>query len=293
MKKPNFFILGAPKCGTTSLATWLAQHPQIYLSPVKEPFFFDTDLRRWRRLSLSRYEELFVSASSSHVAVGEASTTYLYSRDAVPQILTYASDPKFIVCLRNPIEMAQSFHQDRYFDLEEVHASFEEAWSLQDARRAGQHIPPRCIEPTNLLYTDRCLLGLQVERLLSRVCRSRVLFLLLEDMQNNPGEEYRRVLHFLGASDDGRHDFPVLNKSKNRKSLLLQQLTFALFQVKMHWRITNRTFGFGPFLDKWNRRDHPRHPISDEMRKELQACFREDILKLGALLNRDLRHWLS
>jgi len=86
MKKPNFFILGAPKCGTTSLAMWLSEHPNIFMCPIKEPHYFNTDgLQRIK--TLEQYESLFTDAKPEHVAVGEASTHYLYSKEAVPRIL--------------------------------------------------------------------------------------------------------------------------------------------------------------------------------------------------------------
>ena len=136
MMKPNFFIIGAPKCGTTSLAAWLAEHPQIYFSPTKEPHFFNTDHKRFLN-SLQSYEKLFAGASKHHCSVGEASVWYMYSSAAVPNILEYNSDAKFIVMLRNPIEMAPSLHEELVFTGREDVNEFSEAWQLQDLRRNG------------------------------------------------------------------------------------------------------------------------------------------------------------
>src|SRR5262245_35065298 len=85
MKKPTFFIIGAPKCGTTSLAAWLADHPDIFMSPTKEPHYFNTDHKRYLN-SLAGYEQLFEDATDRHSAVGEASVWYLYSANAVENI---------------------------------------------------------------------------------------------------------------------------------------------------------------------------------------------------------------
>jgi hypothetical protein len=84
--KPNFLILGAPKCGTTSLATWLADHPNVYFSPIKEPGFFSTDVGNQLVKNPEVYARLFDGAGPEHLAVGEASTSYLISKVAVPTI---------------------------------------------------------------------------------------------------------------------------------------------------------------------------------------------------------------
>ena len=86
MKKPNFFIIGAPKCGTTSLASWVSEHPSVYMSPLKEPDYFHANEKIG---SLKEYEQLFEGAGPEHITVGEASVRYLYSQVAVPNILNY------------------------------------------------------------------------------------------------------------------------------------------------------------------------------------------------------------
>lgn len=139
MKKPNFFIIGAPKCGTTSLAAWLAEHPQIFMSPIKEPQFFNKDVG-FPMKSLQAYEKLFKDASSGHIAVGEATVLYLYSKVAVRNILDYNPDAKFIVCLRNPVDMAYSLHEQWFFNGIEDIEDFKEAWLMQDIER-GRHRP--------------------------------------------------------------------------------------------------------------------------------------------------------
>ena len=111
--RPNFFILGAPKCGTTSLATWLGAHPQVYMSPDKEPHYFNADDRHPGVSSLERYEQLFAGAGAEHAAVGEASVWYLYSKVAVANIEEYCQEPRYIVCLRNPVDMAHSLHEQQ------------------------------------------------------------------------------------------------------------------------------------------------------------------------------------
>ena len=287
MTRTSFFIVGAPKCGTTSLAAWMAEHPSVYMSPLKEPAYYASDLKV-ERPDARQYAALFAAASDVHLAVGEASTCYLFSRVAVASILEREADPRFIVCLRNPIDMARSLHQQEVFGLNENVRSFEEAWRLQDAR----NIPRTCREPWLLRYKARCLLGEQVERLLQQTGRDRVLFLLLEDIRADPRAEHLRVLRFLDLPDDGRVQFPVLNKAKETRSALVKRSVNYLSDLRMSLGITMR-LGIRPTLETWNARETPWKPVGDAMKQDLRDCFAEDILKLGALVRRDLAHWLA
>jgi len=131
-KAPNFFLIGAPKCGTTSLASWLSEHQHIFMCEPKEPYFFSTDIQAIRSAeTLDEYLGLFSKVGETHLAVGEASTTYLRSCVAVPNILEFQPTAKFIVCLRNPIDMVESVHAQLYQGGRESEADLSRAWSLQ------------------------------------------------------------------------------------------------------------------------------------------------------------------
>jgi hypothetical protein len=291
MAKPNFFIIGAPKCGTTSLAAWLADHQNIYMSPTKEPHFFNTDHKRFIN-SLSGYERLFEGVTERHRAVGEASVWYLYSAAAVSNILAYNPDARFIVLLRNPIEMAPSLHEELVFTGREDVADFAGAWNLQEARRQGAHLPPMVWEPKYLQYGDLCSLGAQVERLFGLVPRERVKIILLEDLIGDPGGVYRSVLRFLGVDDDHRQDFSALNQAKSRRWPGLLTVAWAVTTVKRAFGIEGG-LGLWKRLDAVNRVERPRQPISADTRQILQDYFRRDIERLQALIGRDLGHWLA
>lgn len=291
MAKPNFFIIGAPKCGTTSLAAWLADHPNIYMSPTKEPHFFNTDHKRFIN-SLSSYERLFEGVTERHRAVGEASVWYLYSADAVANILAYNPDARFIVLLRNPIEMAPSLHEELVFTGREDVADFASAWTLQEVRRHGAHLPRMVWEPKYLQYGDLCSLGAQVERLFGRVPRERVKIILLEDVTRDPGGVYRSVLRFLGVDDDQRQDFTALNQAKSRRWPGLLAVAWAVTTVKRALGIEGG-LGLWKRLDAVNRVERPRPPLSSDMRQTLEDYFRRDIERLQVLIGRDLGHWLG
>lgn len=175
MKKPGFFIIGAPKCGTTALASWLRDHPQVYFSPVKEPHHFNTDHNYVLTPERDQYEALFSGARQEHRAVGEGSVSYLFSNDAVPSIEKYTQfQAKYIVLLRNPIKMAPSHHAHLRFAGDEHIKSFAKAWDYSDARWRGEAVTSRCPDPRVLAYKKVCLLGAQLERLYRTVPRQRV-----------------------------------------------------------------------------------------------------------------------
>lgn len=293
MRRPNFFILGAPKCGTTSMAEWLGEHPGVFMSTPKEPTYFCTDLIPDRKREPADYERLFAAAESRHSVVGEASTGYLYSRTAVPAILEYSRDPRFLVMVRNPVEMAPAFHAEQLYQGNEHVAEFEDAWALQE-QRAGE--PPGavkagCKDPQFLLYGPFCRVGEQLARLYRIVGRSPVKVVLLDDVRRDPGREYRSVLRFLDLPDDGRREFPVLNASKTRKSRTLGRLTHAVGRIRVRVGPSYRGLGILNRLSDWNRESRPRRPLSDHMRATLGAYFRDDVELLAELLGRDLTSW--
>jgi len=291
MIKPNFFILGAPKCGTTSLAAWLAEHPSIYLSPTKEPHFFNTDHNRYLN-SLQSYEKLFEGATGKHHAVGEASVWYLYSSAAVANILAYNPEAKFIVMLRNPIDMAPSLHEELVFTGRENVKDFASAWNLQDARREGISLPRMVWEPKYLQYGALCSLGAQVERLFQLVPHNRVNVVLLEDLTRDAGGTYRSVLRFLGVDDDCRRNFEALNQAKSRRWPILLTMAWAATTIKKAFGIEGG-LGLWKRIDALNRVERQRAPISSEMRRLLRDYFQSDIERLQRLIGRDLRHWLA
>ena len=298
MKKPNFFIIGAPKCGTTSLAAWLAEHPTIYMSPVKEPHFFCSDFNVVIIPNEAEYYRLFKKAGDQHMAVGEASTSYLYSQVAVPRIERELPGAKYIVMVRNPVEMAYSLHDHYIFWGIEHIRDFETAWRLSPERRAGRMVSRWCSEPRLLDYQSTCKLGEQLERLFSIVPRERVLVLVLDDIKENPRQEYLKVLGFLGVSDDGRQAFPVKNPAKERRRpklyKVLRLIGRASRKTKQLLGIpTNRGTGILKAINNINVKYRPRPSMPIQLRKELTEYFRPDIEKLGGLLGRDFSHWLS
>lgn len=281
MRRSSFFILGAPKCGTTSLASWLAEHPQIYMSPIKEPHFFNTDHDEPFRLTQAQYDGLFAGMRGERAA-GEASVWYLASKIAVPNILRYNPDARFIVCLRNPVEMAPSLHKQRVFTGVEDLTSFEDAWRRQDRQHRGN--------PFGGHYGEACRLGEQLERLYRTVNRERVAVVFLDDMRADPVAAYQNILRFLQVDEDHSPDFRVHNPSTERKHLWLRKLLRRAGLMKRALGIRGG-FGLITAVDQWNTKES-KWAVSPAMTDELRAYFRNDIQTLARISGRDLSHWL-
>ena len=284
MKKLNFFIIGAPKCGTTSLAAWLANHPQIFMSTPKEPHYFNTDYRVTGIRELDRYENLFRAATRDHFAVGEASVLYLLSDDAIPNILEYNNASKFIVCVRNPVEMAQSLHEQCVFVGDEKNKNFKDAWYKQRSEWEQRGV----CKITD--YGPVCQLGWQIERLFARVPSNSIHVVIMDDLRLDARKEYLAVLKFLGVSDDGKTQFPVLNSAKKRIFPIVNQAARLAGNVKRRLGIV-KGLGLLDAVGRINTHVRPRQKICDALEKELKSYFREDVRLLSDRLQRDLTHW--
>ena len=295
MIRPNFFIIGAPKCGTTALSQYLSEHPRVFISSSKEPQYFDFDLTKHHQPSLEEYLGYYRGADPAiHLAVGESSTSHLFSKRAVPEILKFNPEARFIVMLRNPVDLVYSFHSEMFYGGIENVADFERAWRLEKERDEGRSLPPLCVEKDRLRYSQWGKLGDQMERLFSLVPREKVLVIIYDDFMSRTSEVYRSVLGFLGVPPDPRMEFPRINENRIVRWHRAQRiLTFLSTQV---WKIKNRlnvgkSFGVLTGLIRLNRKFDKRPPLREELRAELADFYQSDVEKLGRLLGRDLSHW--
>ncbi len=293
IKKPNFFIVGAPKCGTTSMANWLSEHHRIYMSPIKEPFYFADDLKQREAInsisSLKKYETLYNGVKEDHIAIGEASTNYLFSQTAIKNILEYVSEPKIIVMLRNPVDMVESLHFQQVYSLNETETDFEKAWNLEKSRKNGLNIPKSCIDEKVLYYSDWGSLGEQVQRLSKLISLDKVCFIFMEDLKNNPHKVYEDTLEYLSVPSDGRVNFESKNESKTFKYRWLRHVMRTGVRIKRSLGIY-KSLNVEKFI---NYIPTKRKKMSMEFRETLINEFKDDIILLESLTKRDLSHWLK
>jgi hypothetical protein len=296
---PNFFIVGAPKCGTTALHRYLSPHPNIFLSRLKEPHYFAKDLGTYPAArTLEQYLALFEARTPAHRRVGEASVYYLRSEVAVPNIREFNPDARLIAMLRNPVEMVYSLHSQLLYWSEESEPDFETAWRLQERRRAGHDLPPRSREPSLVQYGHIGRLGTQTERMLSIFPREQVHLILYDDFAADPQRAYDDVLRFLGLPHDGRTTFPRVNDNKRaRLGWLGRFIRKPPPVLRRGYRKLKRSVGAGG-LDAVKREvvsrntlKERRSPLTPEFRAELVETFRDEVALLSRILDRDLSHW--
>lgn len=298
--RPGFFLIGAPKCGTTSLSEYLRAHPQICFADPKEPHFFNTDLPYLRRTFSEReyLSRAFAHQRPEHRIAGEGSVFYLVSRDAVPNILRFDPDARFLVMVRNPIEMAQSLHHQNVYGQLEDEADFETAWRLQEKRRSGDAVPRRCLTPLLLQYHEMARLGSQLARVLEWVEPERLRVIVLDDLIRDPRATYCRVLDFLGVDDDGRRAFPASNERRMQAGWYRRWVGGTPRRVDRAIVGARRALGLREFglrrrLGEALARPVPRAELAAPFRAELAAAFRGEVELLCDILERDLRGWLA
>jgi len=292
--KPGFFILGAPSCGTTSLYEWLILNPHIFMPAIKEPFYFNTNCRQIH--SLEDYEALFEECPASALAVGEASTRYLRCPDAVTQILRYNAQARFIVMVRNPVEMAYSMHHHKFFRGVENVPNFEKAWNLQNIRKAGRRIPPLCPDPQGLLYGEVCKLGEQLQRVYCQAPAERVQVVVFDDLKADAAGVYQSVLRFLRVPDDEgyRPDFKAHNAARTAIPIvrLAKPALDRLGRLKAAAGF-RQSWSIGRLILRYGTREKACPPMPPRVRRMLIEHFRDDVQLLERLIERDLSHWME
>lgn len=302
-RRPDFFIIGAPKCGTTALSEYLREHPNIFITKPKEPHYFATDFPNHRYVTgLDDYLALFRDARPEQYMLGEASVWYLYSREALLHIREFNPDAKIIAMLRNPVDLVHALHAEALHTTDENEQDFERAWALQDDRLAGRGLPRNCRTPAVLQYRKVGLLGEQVERLLAVFPRSQVKLIVFDDFKRNPRQIYEETLSFLGVPPDGRTDFPVINANQQRRSHWFAELLIRKPPaLRVLWRIGKSLLGkykhisndAFKWFDRINSSARPRAPLDAGVRARIEEYFRADVQRLASLLGRDLSHWAT
>lgn len=288
MSRPDFFIIGAPKSGTTALSEYLRQHPEILFSIPKEPYFFSDDFIGPIE-SRDDYLKCFAHGTGSEKAVGEGTAVYLYSRTAVANILQFDSRARFIVMLRNPVEAVYSWHwQVAYAHGKEL-VDFETAWRAQGKENPLQLSNTCKISNDRIEYGSLFSYADQLVRLFEQVPRERVHIILYDDFAKEPEKIYAETVNFLGLSPFQLASFPRLNANKRPRSRTAWRAIKTGNSLRQ--KIDIKGFGLFARLDRWNTRYTERPPLAQDFRSELIEYFRSDISRTSEMLGRDLSHW--
>jgi sulfotransferase family protein len=295
LKRPDFFIVGAPKCGTTAMYSYLQAHPQVFMPFHKEPLFFGADLRRrYGQMDEDQYLNLFADARPDQRA-GEASAWYLYSTSAAQEIHDFAPKADIIVMLRNPVDVMYAQHSQLLFNRQESIADFGEALEAEPERRQGRRLPPGPLRPENLFYRDMVCFADQLERYLATFGRERVHVIIHDDLLRDTPGEYRRVLEFLAVAPDFQPSFERRNTNKRPRSAGLQQLIYAppgaLRVLGPRLRRSRLAHALRDAMVALNSRAEARREMDPALRRQLAEELRPEVERLGSLIGRDLSAW--
>ncbi len=302
---PNFFIVGAARCGTTSLFNAIGQHPDVFCCPVKEPNHFCTDrnAKSWviegarkRMVLLSRdqpappalprvattldletYRKLF-AGWAGQAAVGEASTAYLLSTDAARNIADSYPAARIIIVLRDPVQRAQSEYL--------MHAQLGRSRADLDAAVADSKTPP-CgeFEPLGNIVGGS-LYAPQIRRYLAEFPREQILFLLFEDVLRDPAAALAQVFAHIGVSTKAGAGIglPRENESRVVRSAGLNRMlaNTGLRDTILHLMPRTLRRSIARRYYRADRVTRPEIPSS---------LFDDDMVETEALIGRDLSAW--
>ncbi len=300
---PNFLIVGGAKCGTDALYSYLAQHPQIYMSPIKEPMFFAVEgqeniayvgpgdreaLQRWGEWvpRLDQYEALF-AAVSTESAVGEASTWYLYNESAHQRIHHYIPQVKLIALLRNPVDRAYSAFNMLLRDGRETTPDFCKALAAEEERIRAKWEPMWHYCRMGFYYT-------QLKRYYDTFDASQIRVVLYDDFNSRPAEVVRDLFTFLEVDDrfepdvSARHNVSLVPTNPTVHRFVagqhpLKSVVKSVLPPEFRQRVKARLLE--PNLVR-------PAPLPPEVRRQLVDVFRPDISQLQDLLEKDLSCWL-
>lgn len=304
MKKPNFFIVGAPKCGTTALYSYLEKHPEIYIPDTsntveaiyggkKELHFFGQDLA-FARPSVEEYLAYYANVTQEK-RLGESSVFYLYSRTAAQEIKGFCPTAQIIIMLRNPVDMIYSWHSQLLFWGDEDIADIETALAMEAERKQGKKLPARHDHPVEcFFYRKIARFYEQVKRYLDIFGSDQVKIIIFDDFKKNTEAVYHETLKFLNCDTTFTPEFEVMNSNKTIRNPSLQsllkyppksaQVVKKLLPVSLRQSIRQ-------LLQNYNTKSESRQPMKPELKQQIQKEFAEEIKKLSDLIDRDLTYW--
>jgi hypothetical protein len=304
---PDFFVIGAPRCGTTSLCRYLARNPQICFSRPKEPHYFSRidHLPSPDELQRDYFERCFSHQQASHRATGEGSVSYLYLPGALELVNQLNPEARFIVQVRNPLSMLPSYHLRMQFLLQEDEPDFERAWELEASRVRGENLPKTCLEPRLLMYSEAAKFGVQVKRLFNLVGRERSHVIVFDDLKADPLAVYQSALKFIGVDYDGQTEFERRYESQMYRFRWLQRLLFVpatsggktIDTLQRRSRKYNEDGSKRPNMIKkitnLNKRPMNPAPLTPKMADRIRETLQQDVALLSELLDRDLSYWFD
>ena len=298
MTSPNFFIIGAPKSGTTSLVHYLNEHPNVYIPSVKEIYFFNTDSPGKKIIqTFEQYLHLFKGAEKKHTAIGDASVMYLYSSEALVNIKKFDPNAKIIVMLRDPKRMVVSLHKQLIHALVEDEDDFKKAWYLQKSRSRGVAIPRLCRDPNWLQYSQLGCYSSYLEQVFNIFPSENIKVIIFDEFCKDIEKIYGETLEFLGLERISMQPFSIFNPQQEFSSKLSQKIAqnspVWIRDLVTKLRFSDRFNWVASILD-WLFKKKTKSAIrsfdllNPSFQEFLSDFFEDDIKKVSKLIGKDL-----
>jgi hypothetical protein len=302
MRKPNFFLVGQPKSGTSAIHRFLGEHPEIFMSRPKEPHFFCPDFHAitdefhgsrapafHEVRDLDTYLGLFEPAGDEKI-LGEASTHYLYSGVAAERIHEFNPDARILIMLREPVAFLHSLHAEFLNNETEDEPDFGRALELEEHRRRGRHLPRTARCPAYLYYSARVGYAEQVRRYRSQFSADRVKIVVFDDLKEDVGAVYGEILDFLEVDPDFRPELSTVRGSRVPRSRFLNRFARRpVFRRIFRKLLPARTYDrLQSRVQSALFRTRPRDPVPQDLAARLCDRFRPEVERISELLGRDL-----
>ena len=266
------------------------------MSNPKEPHFFGTDLRGYRA-NESELEYHNICRKDQGSIMGEASVFYLMSADAFEQIHAYNSDSKFVIMLRDPIEMIPSLHSQLVYTQDENIEDFSVAWNISRKRQNGYYVPKRARSHLPLQYRECAKYAKQLGKLKKYFNNDNLHIILFDEFKRDPRRCVSQVLNFLEIQDfSDKIQYKLCNPNTMNRSRLIAR--FLRHPPSIVVRLKRSLLGRGrsSFRDKLidiNTLQAFREPLDPDIKREIITEYREDVSDLSKLIGRPLTSWLS
>ena len=293
---PSAFLLGAPKCGTTSLYAHLARHPQANFPSVKEPGYFSRSqivgLLHPYQASRPDYERLYARENAESLIACDGSTSYLRSAVALREIVATVAEPRCVAVVRDPVRLVESYHAFLLGAGWENVSDVVEAWSLQDTRSRGQQIPAAVRRPDVLQYRWVASLGAQV-RAAAEILGDNLHVELMQDVLAPNSGALLRVQDHIGLSPMDLGPVPMENRATVPRFRVLDEFVksppapLLRLRNKVKTLSGSSSLGIRRLYNRIGRKAEP-YPVDPSFRLHLQDVFHEDVALLSDFLHRDL-----
>ncbi len=299
--KPNLFIVGQPKSGTTALHQFLGQHPEIFMSSIKEPHFFCSDFhlesdraygkqRFFNFRNESAYLQLFAKANEVKIA-GESSTNYLYSQVAAEKIYNFNPDAKIIIILREPAKFLYSLHSHYVKFTEENEPDFLTALALESERKQEKYTSDRVTSPSYLYYSQRVQYCQQVKRYYNRFKPEQIKVVIFEDFQSENERVYREILEFLGVNPNFKPEYSSINVNKEVKFQAINNLVNSPLMKNISKNLLSQEFNEfvrDNIVEKFLWHQAPKSVMPEAIKIKLMQQYLPQVRQISDLIDIDL-----